>query len=865
MKKAISLLLSIVMIFSITAGLDFSAYAATGIETKISNIKAKYPNASYFSKNGKACGHGQSYVCSNCQLSNISSSASKVCGDGYTCWAFANYAFYTIFGIAPSNSGNSKKTVNASDLNKNAKYGDYVISLNSSGSKIHYFIYLGANGSNHYRYESNYGVANKVAYKSNNKSTGYNNTTAKYTIIHAKNYDSVNGTSTSKITFNANGGTASASSLTVDVGKTMGSSIPTATRYGYVFDGWYTSASGGTKYTNSTKITTGNKNLYAHWISNSTYGICGNLKVGHIYRIVNKKSGYALQPDYDGDGAPVKQQPISNSYRQLWTVGVGGGCIFNNAYGNKCLDIRRSSLDNGAELLTFGYDDNSQDNRVFTIIPREAGYFSIHPNHSGRALDIRDASTSAGAQVQQYYYTGGAQQLFRFEEVTNRTVTFYDNLNNNYLPSPREVYNYSGSKEPKNCYVSRNTDYVETYVEPAQNKLVIVQKKAGSSGNDMTWSTTVNGSFNYDLYDANTTTMYLGFTAKSSVSGAKMYIRWGYESDSYKTVTLSTTPTNYLIEMPRTHNSGSNIHPYIDSACTVEISNLQLKSDPYSSVSFNYGDSFNGNQINYNINDNEYEMFGYLPTPSTRKEGCIFGGWYTDRIGGTKVTEGTQLLFNTKLYAHWVVATDDNHTHDYVYKNTQNATLEQNGKKVYSCTICGREKNVVIYRPSKITLSKSTFVYNGKAKKPTVKVVDSNGKTISASNYTVSYAKGRTNVGKYSVKITFKGNYIGSKTLYFTIKPKATSIVSLSAKTKGFVVKWNKRTKQTTGYQIQYSTSSKFNNPKTYTISKNSTTSKGFYKLSAKKKYFVRVRTYKVVNGKKYYSTWSSAKSVRTK
>ena len=74
---------------------------------------------------------------------------------------------------------------------------------------------------------------------------------------------------------------------------------------------------------------------------------------------------------------------------------------------------------------------------------------------------------------------------------------------------------------------------------------------------------------------------------------------------------------------------------------------------------------------------------------------------------------------------------------------------------------------------------------------------------------------------------------------------------------------------QTTGYQVQYSTSSKFKSAKTVTIGKNKTTSKSVGKLSAKKRYFVRVRTYKTVKiaGKsvKLYSGWSKAKSVTTK
>ena len=70
---------------------------------------------------------------------------------------------------------------------------------------------------------------------------------------------------------------------------------------------------------------------------------------------------------------------------------------------------------------------------------------------------------------------------------------------------------------------------------------------------------------------------------------------------------------------------------------------------------------------------------------------------------------------------------------------------------------------------------------------------------------------------------------------------------------------------QTTGYQLQYSTSSKFKGAKTVTITKNKTTSKKISKLKAKKKYYVRVRTYKTVGKTKYYSSWSKVKSVKTK
>lgn len=168
-----------------------------------------------------------------------------------------------------------------------------------------------------------------------------------------------------------------------------------------------------------------------------------------------------------------------------------------------------------------------------------------------------------------------------------------------------------------------------------------------------------------------------------------------------------------------------------------------------------------------------------------------------------------------------------------------------------------------------IKLSNSSYTYDGKVKTPIVTVKDSNGKVISKSNYTIAYQIGRKNVGKYAVKITFKGNYSGSKILYFTIKPKATTLSSVKAKSKGFTVKWKKQATQTTGYQIQYSTSSKFTGAKTVTVSSSKTTSKKISKLKAKKKYYVRIRTYKTVkvNGKStnIYSSWSKAKTVKTK
>lgn len=156
-------------------------------------------------------------------------------------------------------------------------------------------------------------------------------------------------------------------------------------------------------------------------------------------------------------------------------------------------------------------------------------------------------------------------------------------------------------------------------------------------------------------------------------------------------------------------------------------------------------------------------------------------------------------------------------------------------------------------------------VYNGKAQKPSVKLYNKSKKQVDSYYYTVSYSN-NVKVGKAKITVKFRNGYKGTLNFTFTINPKSTALSSLtSKKKKTLVVKWKKQAAQTTGYEIQYSTSSKFKNAKTVKVGKNSTTSKTLTKLVSKKKYYVRIRTYKTVSGKTYRSSWSKSKSIKVK
>ena len=96
-------------------------------------------------------------------------------------------------------------------------------------------------------------------------------------------------------------------------------------------------------------------------------------------------------------------------------------------------------------------------------------------------------------------------------------------------------------------------------------------------------------------------------------------------------------------------------------------------------------------------------------------------------------------------------------------------------------------------------------------------------------------------------------------------KPKSTNTKKIKAAKKAVSVEW-KKVSGVSGYEIQLATDKKFKkNKKTVTIKKQKTTKTTVKKLKAKKKYYVRVRTYKIVNGKKVYSSWSKVKTVKTK
>lgn len=165
------------------------------------------------------------------------------------------------------------------------------------------------------------------------------------------------------------------------------------------------------------------------------------------------------------------------------------------------------------------------------------------------------------------------------------------------------------------------------------------------------------------------------------------------------------------------------------------------------------------------------------------------------------------------------------------------------------------------------TLDKTAYTYTGKAIAPEVTVTNDEGATLKAgTDYTVAYKNNKT-VGTATAVVTGKGDYTFTKNLTFKINPVGTKLVKVKKAGKAKMkVTWKKQTTKTTpftGYQVRYSKKSSMEGAKYKSVSKKAVKSKKI--KTGKGKFYVQVRTYKVVNGTKYYSNWSAKKTVKVK
>lgn len=226
-------------------------------------------------------------------------------------------------------------------------------------------------------------------------------------------------------------------------------------------------------------------------------------------------------------------------------------------------------------------------------------------------------------------------------------------------------------------------------------------------------------------------------------------------------------------------------------------------------------------------------------------------GFYTIS-GTTSATKAGKYTVTVKLNDKVNTTWADGSTDDL--KLTWDITKASNTITVKNVTKTASTKTQTVKLGAKAKESaKLTYKSDNKSVK-----VDKNGKVTIAKNF----------VGKATITVTAastKTYKTASKKVTVTVNPAKVKLTSVKNNAgKKMKAYWKKNSK-VTGYQVQYSTSSKFKSAKTVTVKGYKNTSKNIYKLTKNKKYYVRVRTYKTVSKTNYYSGWSNVKSVTIK
>ena len=250
------------------------------------------------------------------------------------------------------------------------------------------------------------------------------------------------------------------------------------------------------------------------------------------------------------------------------------------------------------------------------------------------------------------------------------------------------------------------------------------------------------------------------------------------------------------------------------------------------------------------------------------KNGYKFDGFYAD---GVKITDENldnnqySVMFlpsgDTLVEARFSVC-----NHSNVVKKVKPATTAAAGSHIEYCADCKKElKNYAIPKIASQKINKAKFVYNGKKQVPSVTVKTSDGKKLAANkDYKISSEKS-VKSGKYQLQVKYIGDYSGTAKFNYIINPKGTSLKKLIPKKEKAIIKWTKQPKDITGYQVCYSLKKSFKGSKSVTVKGAKKTKTVIKKLKSNKKYYVRIRTYKKIKGKYYYSKWSKVKTVTVK
>jgi uncharacterized repeat protein (TIGR02543 family) len=305
----------------------------------------------------------------------------------------------------------------------------------------------------------------------------------------------------STVTFNANGGSVSPASITRSYNTAIGT-LPTPTRAGHTFDGWYTAATGGTRITDSTKVTT-NVTYWAHWIIrsytvtfNSNGGSASPPGVTRTYDTAigalpspGTRTGYVFEGWYTAttggtrvtESTRVMADTVCYAY---WAQDFNGAVVAISTVlaPSRVLDIPgQSTAQNVSPIL---WDNGNRSNQRFKLTRDAQGYYTIQNVRSGLMLDLSGSRAVNGTTVVQWASHGGDNQKWRLVPNANGSYTIASKVNENYcldLPGYASANNTEPALWTKGPDKTNQQFYLNVAARPLQNGVYTLASAASSS------------------------------------------------------------------------------------------------------------------------------------------------------------------------------------------------------------------------------------------------------------------------------------------------------------------------------------------------------------------------------------------------
>lgn len=505
------------------------------------------------------------------------------------------------------------------------------------------------------------------------------------------------------LTFNPNGGSVSPTSKSVAYGSQYGT-LPTPTRTGYTFTGWFTAASGGTKVSTTTTMGAGNATIYAQWTPTNytiTYNLNGGTNPSGVATSYNITSSTITLPTPSRNGYSFGGWYTSSSLSGTAVTSIATGSTGNKVFYAKWTPVNYSisyNLNGGSvsgnpssyniETATFTLKNPTKTGYTFT------GWTGSNGSTAQTSVSIAKGSTGnksytanwrANTYIVAYNANGGsgttASSSHTYGVAKTLTANAFTRTGYTFkgwnTKADGSGTSYTNSQSVSNL-TSTNGSTVTLYAQWTANTYTYNIVYKSSTGKALGTSTVAGTFGSSKSVSAPAKTGYTTPSAQTVV----------FDSTSAKTITftypivnytisynlnggsVSGNPSSYNIEsatitLKNPSNTGNTFKGWTGSNGTTVQTSVSIPSGSTGNKSYtanwnvnSYTATFNGNggSAGTSITKPYGSQLGTLPTSS--RTGYTFRGWFTAASGGTQITATTTMpASNVTYYAQWTANT----------------------------------------------------------------------------------------------------------------------------------------------------------------------------------------------------------------